>query len=429
VERTSIIIIGAGAAGLAAAKILSEHGIPVTILEARDRPGGRIQTILSRRGQIPIELGAEFIHGARNHTWKLLRAAKLATHEVPDRHWLARNRKPHENKKFWDALGEVMERIDLKKTDRDFLTFVNRTRNLKPSAKWLATEYVEGFHAAPAAAISIRALAKSEAAAEQTEGTRQFRVSSGYSKLTAWLVQGVERANVSVQYDTVVTNIDWQKGAVDITTQTADGARIFAGSHALVTVPLGVLKGSGPAAIHFNPVVKQKEQAVQALEMGEVIKITLQFRSRFWPVANFGFVHSDNEFFPTWWADERGDLLTGWSGGPRAKFLAIQKNHSIIEHAIRALSSIFDVEVRRIRDLLTDTYLHNWSTDPFTLGAYSFTPVGQTGAPAQIAKPVKNTLFFAGEATDSQGEQGTVHGAIASGQRAAFAILKTLSRA
>src|SRR5258708_1058436 len=87
-ENVSVIIIGAGVAGLSAAKDLSGAGMQVTILEVRDRSGGRIHTVRSGAGNVPIELGAEFIHGERNECWEIIRAAKLETHEVPDRHWM-----------------------------------------------------------------------------------------------------------------------------------------------------------------------------------------------------------------------------------------------------------------------------------------------------------------------------------------------------
>src|SRR6185503_20118214 len=100
--QDAVLIIGAGMAGLAAADMLSAEGLTVVVLEARDRIGGRICTVPSRPGSIPIELGAEFVHGAHNETWRLIRAAGFATHEVPDRHWEKKNAILAENRDFWD---------------------------------------------------------------------------------------------------------------------------------------------------------------------------------------------------------------------------------------------------------------------------------------------------------------------------------------
>jgi len=421
-EATSVIIIGAGVAGLAAAGELSAAGVDAIILEARERPGGRIYSVAGMEGR-PIELGAEFVHGRKNVTWKLIRAAQLQTHEVPDRHWTAEPGGSIENKKFWEELSTVTDQIDPAQPDMDFESWLAST-SAKDSAKWLAREYIEGFHAAPTDRMSIQALAKAEAAAERTEGTRQFHVSQGYSAIVKWLLTQMPRAQLINR--SLVKKIEWNPGSVEIETQSAKTSRRFKASHVLVTVPLGVLKEKGPGGIRFEPRLIKTEEAIHALEMGEVVRLTLQFRSRFWPVQNFGFIHSADKWLPTWWSDERGPMLTGWSGGPRARTLAREKPGTILREAIRSLSIIFHIKPRSLRDLLVATYHHNWSNDPFARGAYSFTPAGMGHMPQQLSQPVAGTIFFAGEATDTNGAQGTVHGAIASGVRAAHQILKAL---
>src|SRR5437667_2081056 len=112
-SETSVLIVGAGIAGLAAGDMLSAEGLPVVVLEARERIGGRIHTIQSLRGSIPIELGAEFVHGAKNETWRLIRTAGLATHEVPDSHWQSSDGVLVRNPDFWDQLSTATENIDL----------------------------------------------------------------------------------------------------------------------------------------------------------------------------------------------------------------------------------------------------------------------------------------------------------------------------
>src|SRR5204863_5223670 len=116
------------------------------------------------------------------------------------------------------------------------------------------------------------------------------------------------------------------------------GSCEFNADAAVVTVPLGVLKASGDGSIRFIPELTEKAEAIRNLEMGEVMKVTLEFKERFWPVENFGFVHSDDSWLPTWWADDRGWILTGWAGGPRAQALSTQGRDAIIEHAIASLA-------------------------------------------------------------------------------------------
>jgi monoamine oxidase len=207
-------------------------------------------------------------------------------------------------------------------------------------------------------------------------------------------------------------------------------ARTIEGGRALLTVPLGVLQqpAEAPGAIGFEPKLGAKAKAIEGLAMGDVVRLTLQFHSRFWPVENFGFIHAEEAALPTWWSDKRGLLLTGWVGGPKATRLSREGPEAILTSALHALSSLFHTEPERLKDLLVASFTHDWLADPFARGAYSYTPVRMGEMPARLGAPVADTLFFAGEATDTKGEQGTVHGAIASGQRAANEILQNALR-
>jgi len=189
-----------------------------------------------------------------------------------------------------------------------------------------------------------------------------------------------------------------------------------------------VLQEKGPNAIWFEPNLTAKQKAIYGLAMGSVSKVTLHFKSSFWPDKNFGFIHSDDPCWPTWWSDARGPVLTGWAGGPRAAKILRWSQDEIVSSALQTMSRLFKVEPKEIRELLLGCYTHDWEHDPFSRGAYSYTPVGMTDMPAKLAEPVSGTLFFAGEATDGQGAQGTVHGALKSGWRAAVEIMNSLDR-
>ena len=157
--------------------------------------------------------------------------------------------------------------------------------------------------------------------------------------------------------------------------------------------------------------------------MGHVMRMTLEFRSPFWPRRNFGFVHSNDPWWPTWWTQPNGNVLTGWAGASRVKRMEKASQEKLTSEAVRALASVFNIPKAKIRALLIASYIHDWANDPFALGAYSYTPAGMMEMPALLPVPVDQTLFFAGEATDSDGNQGTVSGAIASGRRAAKEML------
>jgi monoamine oxidase len=419
-----ILIIGAGIAGLSAAEELSRAGKRVSLMEARDRPGGRIYTLRCGRDNLPVELGAEFIHGKKNETWNFIRKARLKTKEVPDRHWQPKNGSLKENARFWDELDSVFGKLDPNEGEESFLSFLKRHKRLKPSAREQAIEYVEGFHAAPVSKVGICALAKANAAAEEAEGTRTFRIEGGYGLLVEWLVKRLARRRVQIHYHSTAKVIRWTRGRVEVEAWRDGRRKIFNANQVLLTVPIGVLKSRrSESVLRFNPRLRQKERAIQGLEMGHIMRVTLQFRSRFWPVKNFGFVHSTDPWWPTWWTQPKGNFLTGWAGASRVNRMEKASHEKLISEAVRALAAVFNVRKEKVRALLAASYMHDWTNDPFAFGAYSYTPVGMVDMPKLLATPIEQTLFFAGEATDSDGDQGTVSGALASGRRAAKEML------
>jgi monoamine oxidase len=169
-----------------------------------------------------------------------------------------------------------------------------------------------------------------------------------------------------------------------------------------------------------------------------VTKIVLRFRERFWEQSVFpiqptgarlpppGFLHSRDEYFPTWWTSipVRAPILTGWAGGPAAERLALRGEEFVVGRALDSLSRLFGLKRERLVELLAAWHTRDWQVDPYARGAYSYIPVGGLDAPRLLAEPVEDTLFFAGEATDVGGQNGTVHGAMASGGRAAGEIIQ-----
>ncbi len=118
-------------------------------------------------------------------------------------------------------------------------------------------------------------------------------------------------------------------------------------------------------------------------------------------------------------------MLVGWVGGPKAD--AVSNAEQFLAQALRSLERIFSLAPQSLDAELRNWYLHDWQSDPYTLGAYSYAPVGAVDCSAEMANPVENTLFFAGEHTDITGHWGTVHGALRSGLRAAKQLLSTSS--
>jgi monoamine oxidase len=442
----SVIIIGAGAAGLAAARDLSRAGYEVVVIEARDRIGGRVFTIPAPI--VPIELGAEFVHGKSPALWQIAQAANLKIHEVNERHWYFDDGKVSRANDFWKHIEPLMDRMKSIDCDQSLRTFLDALPQDDDTerATAMVIRYVEGFHAADVDRVGIRGLITANDAADAIEGDTAFRFERGYDSLMKALRVEAESYGAMFQLNTTVEEIRWSTNMATVVCQptgsTDTAARIeYSATAIIITVPLGILQTNpSEGGIRFVPdLPAAKQVALRQLVMGNVLKINLTFRERFWQDAKVwdekgervsfhdaGFFHCPDAPLPTWWTQLplRAPLLVGWAGGPRADRIrtASDDPQFIVDQAIASLARIFNVSPKEIGSQLVETYFHDWTNDPFTRGAYSYLPVNGLEAQQTLAQPVDNKLFFAGEAT-AVGHIGTVHGAIQSGQRATDEIL------
>jgi monoamine oxidase len=400
--------------------------VNVILLEARARIGGRMATSSSPTAGTPIELGAEFIHGAHNTLWDYISSAGLKTSEVSDRHWLYSEGILQEQQDLWNQMEQVFQGIHSKEVDEPFTTHLQKKKHIEPEARTLSLEYVEGFHAADPSRASTLSLSLNEKASEQDQGNQQFRLVGGYGALLDWFKDQLLRARVQVRLKTRATCVRWRHGAVEIEAEGTTGPQLWLGHQLLVTLPIGVLQKPETEGIQFCPPLSEKQSAIGGLAMGPVVKLVLEFKSVFWPIQDFGFIHAPRQRIPTWWSNEGYPMLTAWAGGPRAAALQKADPAQLQDHAVSMLAEMFNLGAEKIKKSLVAVHRHDWTNDPFTGGAYSYTPVGMLGMAARLAEPIQDTLFFAGEATDTSGEQGTVHGALASGERAANEMLHAL---
>ncbi len=168
----SVIIVGGGIAGLGAARELARNGVAVTILEAGQRLGGRIYTI--HRGRLPIELGAEFIHGRDPALLKAIKEARLDVHQVKGGNHIFENGKL-KDVDLWQDIDRIIRRIDPHRPDSSFAAFLAKQK-LSPSMRSLAFNFAEGFNAAHADRISAHSILKGEYFADQMHGSWQGRV-------------------------------------------------------------------------------------------------------------------------------------------------------------------------------------------------------------------------------------------------------------
>jgi len=426
---------------LAAAKDLSAAGLSVVALEARDRIGGRIYTIHDPSLPVPVELGAEFVHGKSPELFEIIKESHLPFSEVTERHWHFENGELSKSYDFWSKVDQLMEHMKSVPVDCSFKSYLDSLPDDVETkrAKAVAMLYVEGFHAARIDRIGVHGLIKANEAAEQIDGDQSFRLLKGYAGVCDWLHQQAESRGAIFQLNTVVTELKWERDRVEAICGSHQSTARFKARRALITLPLGVLQAADgqPGAVRFSPELpREKREAVHALEMGQVVRVVLHFKYRFWEgldmpgtgdeedLSQLGFIHYAEAPVPTWWTmlPEKAPVLVGWMGGPAAEQFSSRDQDSIIAGAIESLMRIFGVTKEYLRGRLRASFMHNWQADQFTRGGYGYVPVNALNAQIALSRPVDNTLFFAGEAT-SVGHIGTVHGAIQSGARAAKEVM------
>jgi monoamine oxidase len=427
--RTDVIVIGAGVSGLAAARALRERGVRVEVLEARDRIGGRIFTERDPRAPSPIELGAEFIHGSAPETMAIVREAGLPAVDVSNERWELRGRKRVPFRNIWARLEHIMGRMSASRDpDRSFHEFLAASPGGRRFARdrALALLYVENFHAADPLRISERALAKGGSPQGDPAEQRMGRLLDGYDRVPGWLAR---KPHDSVRLRTIVKNIEWEPGVVHVDS-TKGG---FAAKAVIITLPIGVLQArpGDPGAVSIHPALPRHEDALALVTTGPVTRIVMLFREEFWrkgKLAKLGFLQSPDLDVPAWWtlAPLRAPMLVAWAGGRRGAALALLSIDERRDRAIAAAARAFGLPRARLASLLVDSWTHNWEQDPFARGAYSYPLVGGSKASAALARPVRGTVYIAGEATVEEADSGTVHGAIRSGRRAATQVARHL---
>ena len=419
-DKADVLVIGGGAAGLAAAQTLTAAGAKVILLEARERLGGRILT--DHSAGFPVELGAEFVHGRSPEILQPATHAGLELAEVAGEMRRKRNGLWGDSGHIMAEVNHLFENMPAQQPDHSFKQYIDSSR-YSTETKQLALNFVEGFHAADPERVSVHWLIRATQAEEEIDGETSFRVRHGYNGLVNAMAGQINPQRCEFRLSSAVKEVRWQRGEVMVKTP----AQEFHAPRAIITLPLGVLKSG---AVRFEPPLRSKEQPMRLLAMGPVIRVSFCFRDKFWEelpeMRNLSFLFTDDPQFPTWWSSNPlpYPILTGWAAGRYARALAGLTCDDLVRSALESLGRILEIDQGDLRSRLQLGLVHDWQADPFSCGAYSYVVCGGLGAPLALAEPIEDTLFFAGEAANTEGHNGTVHGAIGSGKRAAEELLR-----
>jgi polyamine oxidase len=423
-QKKKIIIVGAGIAGLAACNRLIECGFDVTILEARDRCGGRIWIDNNTLG-LPFGLGAGWIHGVDDNPIAQL-AEKFHTQMVTvdpnkfitfDRKGnpISQNAVQKFNEKFAILLDQAKELAFKSKHDISLSTvlssIIQKDNFSSIEQELLEAKFIslESYLGANNESLSARYWDQDEV----WPGDNCFVTDTYYS-----IVENLAK-KCPIQFNVAVKKINMHESNIEIITENS----VFYADAVIITVPLGVLKKDH---IIFNPPLPNyKQQAIQRLEMGLFNITAIKFPKPFWPKENHAmiFSHFDTSSIPVFfnlYHFTSQPIIVGYSGGKRAKELENFTDAELIEKTMDNFTKVFGENLPS-----PESYINTrWSQDSFSNGSYSYTPTGASSEDYEaIAKPVLNKIFFAGEATSSK-YPATTHGAYLSGIREAEKLIE-----
>ncbi|MEY3297836.1 MAG: hypothetical protein RLZZ597_1096 [Cyanobacteriota bacterium] len=422
-----IVVIGAGLAGLAAAQELQRLGHSVTVVEARDRIGGRVWTS-HQWPDAPLDFGASWIHGTEgNPITDLadnLQARRLVTdYDQAITYNTDGSPLSEEDEEELEQLREALFEAIAIAQDGDVDTSI-----LKATAS-----VREGLAPSSQAHRMINFILNSELEQEYAGSLAQLSAywydsDEGFDGDEALFEEGFGviaeslAEELSIELGQVVQEIRWEQSPVRVITDQTE----FVADHVVVTLPLGVLQAQ---RVRFTPALpRDKQDAIAQLGMGVLNKCYLRFEEAFWPtdVDWLEYVSAKHGEWAEWVSFEHvasQPILLGFNAADQGRQIEAWSDEAIVASAMETLKIIFGADIPEPIDF----QITRWATDPFALGSYSYNALGSTpDAREALAAPLGDQVFFAGEATHSD-YFGTTHGAYLSGLRAAEEIQSTLS--
>ncbi len=420
--KKRILVIGAGLAGLAAARELQAQGHEVVVLEGRDRIGGRIWTS-TKWPDMPLDLGASWIHGVQgNPLTELAQAIQaeqgLMSYDSSMTYNTSGNplSEAEENRleTLRNTVFKALEKAQERENDASIRQVLTATfkANASPENQRFLNFILSGEFEQEYAGSA------NELSAHWYDDSKAFQgddalFMDGFRVITEYLAR-----DLSVELEQVVQQIDWNQSPVRVVTDKTE----FLADQVLITAPLGVLQAGSLRFVPELPAAKRG--AIAKLGMGVLNKCYLRFPQAFWStdVDWLEYIPEQHGAWTEWVSLMRVanlPVLLGFNAGDRGREIESWSDQDIVASAMQTLRTIFGENIPEPLDF----QITRWASDPFARGSYSFNPVGAMPAMRQeLAKPVGKRLFFAGEASERD-YFSTAHGAYLSGLRAAKEIL------
>jgi len=420
-QGRSVIVIGAGMAGLAAARKLAASGISVTVLEARDRIGGRVWT--AGFDGIPLDMGAGWIHGpgGGNPISALAKEAGAKTYMTDDDSVIVMGSNGIDVTERQFGIGEArvikILRSVAKRMAESGVTDIALAKAIFLTDPAALDDPFVNFELTSNIEFStggwLEALSAKNYLADENYPGNDLILPEGYGAIPRLLATGLD-----VRLNQVVTHIDHNNTQVTVKA----GGSSFSADYALVTLPLGVLSRE---SVRIEPPLSNfKKQAMSRLGIGQINKIFLIFEQPFWPVSTqyFGFhspIRGRFSYYMNYRTFSPFNCLVTFGFGIQGGIVEKMSETQLIAEITPHLKTMFGTGATAPKRAI----MTRWNEDPFARGAYSFAGVGSTDKDHEImANPEGQRLFFAGEHTHEK-YRATVHGAYLSGIREANRIL------
>lgn len=403
-----VVVVGAGAAGLAAARRLVDAGRRVRVVEAGADVGGRIRTARTPEGSA-VELGAEFVHGAAPRTRHWLGAAGIALPADEDEG-------DGDGGARWDALGRVLRALDPGPTDRS-LDEALAAIDAPAAAKRFARGYLTGFHAVDPERASTRAILEEEGR-DPGGGTRGVQVAEGQDALIRALLTTGDALPIVTRCP--VVRVEAGERRVVVHTAGPLGPRRLEARHAVIALPIGVLHAG---AVQLD---REAPWPLSAVAAGAAQRVGLRLAPEFF-AAHLGrapFLFG-GPTYGVFWTGSAG-IVVAWCGGPAARALSERPEAERVGVAVDELASALEVEPGAVRAALRGWHHHDWVADPLARGAYSYVAVGGVPDLPALARPWRGLALAGEHVSEARGEvvSSTVEAALQSGERAADLALR-----